>query len=86
MGRNRVASGVVMVPCVLLGAAFLSTAVWTDAAGENRSLALGLGVMLLLAGLAALWLPAAADVEPEPEPEPDAGDSITIPDESDSSP
>jgi len=37
---------------------------------------------LLLAGLAALWLPAAADVEPEP----DAGDSITIPDESDSAP
>jgi len=43
-----------------------------------------LGVMLLLAGLAALWLPAAADSEPEPEP--DAGDSITIPDESDSAP
>ena len=86
MGRNRVASGVVMVPCVLLGSAFLSTAVWTDAAGENRSLALGLGVMLLLAGLAALWLPAAAEAEPEPERDSDPGDSITIPDESDSAP
>lgn len=86
MGRNRVAAGVVMVPCVLLGAAFLSTAVWTDAAGENRSLALGLGVMLLLAGLAALWLPAAAEAEPESERDSDAGDSITIPGESDSAP
>ena len=50
MARNRVAAGVVMVPCVLLGAAFLSTAVWTDAAGPNRPLALAIGALLMGAG------------------------------------
>lgn len=59
MARNTVAAGVVMVPCLLLGAAFLSTALWTDAAGPNRSLALGLGVMLMASGGLAYLLPGA---------------------------
>ena len=54
MARNRVASGIVMVPCVLLGAAFLSTAIWGDAASGNRSLAIGIGSLLLFAGLLSL--------------------------------
>ena len=54
MARNRIASGVVMVPCVLLGSAFLSTAFWADAASGNRSLALTIGGLLLSAGLRAV--------------------------------
>jgi hypothetical protein len=81
MRRNRVAAGVVMVPCVLLGAAFLSTAVWSDAAGENRPLALGLGLLLLTSGLSALRLSAAEDTVEGVAPR----DSRTIPDESDPS-
>lgn len=56
MARNRIASGVVMVPCVLLGSAFLSTAFWGDSAAGNRSLAIAIGVLLLLSGLLALAL------------------------------
>ncbi len=62
MASNRVAAGVVMVPCVLLGAAFLSTAVWTDAAGTNRPLAIGLGLLLPAVGLLAYCLPGASPV------------------------
>ena len=54
MARNRIASGIVMVPCVLLGAAFLSTAIWGDTASSNRSLAIGIGSLLLFAGLLSL--------------------------------
>ena len=54
MARNRIASGVVMVPCVLLGSAFLSTAFWADAASGTRSLALPIGGLLLSAGLLAV--------------------------------
>ena len=62
MARNRVAAGVVMVPCVLLGAAFLSTAVWTDAAGPNRPLALAIGALLMGAGGWAYVLPGSDPV------------------------
>ena len=62
MAKNRVAAGMVMVPCVLLGAAFLSTAVWTEAAGTNRPLAIGLGCLLPTVGLLAYLLPGAAPV------------------------
>ena len=54
MARNRIASGIVMVPCVLLGSAFLSTAIWGDAASSNRSLAIGIGSLLVIAGLLSL--------------------------------
>ncbi|MEB3158802.1 MAG: GIVxVP protein [Synechococcus sp.] len=74
MARNNVAAGMVMVPCVLLGGAFLSTAIWTDAAGPNRSLALAIGAMLLVAGVLAYGLavsragsdPAQNDVDSAP--------------------
>ena len=57
MARNRIASGIVMVPCVLLGSAFLSTAIWGDTASDNRSLAIGIGILLLFAGLLSLAIP-----------------------------
>ena len=57
MADNRVAKGIVLVPCLLLGGAFLSTAVWGQgAAAGNRGLAASIGLALMLAGLGAQWL------------------------------
>ena len=57
MADNRVAKGIVLVPCLLLGGAFLATAIWGQgAAADNRGLAASIGVALLLAGLGAQWL------------------------------
>ncbi len=71
MARNRIASGIVMVPCVLLGAAFLSTAIWGEAASENRSLAIGIGSLLMIVGLLSLVIqggsPEAVTEKDEPE-------------------
>ena len=58
MEKNRFAAGIVMVPCLLLSAAFFSTAVWGDVPGDNQPLALGLGGLLLAAGLFALLIPS----------------------------
>lgn len=70
MGRNRTAKGVVLVPSLLLGAAFLAAAVWGEA-GANRPLALGLGGFLMAAGLLAQLLP---DPPAEPEGSEGAGE------------
>ena len=44
MADNRIARGIVLVPCLLLGGAFLATAAWGQgAAAENRTLAIGIG-------------------------------------------
>ena len=52
MADNRVARGIVLVPCLLLGAAFLGTAIWGQgAAADNQGLAAAIGIALLLAGL-----------------------------------
>ena len=59
---NRTAKGIVLVPSLLLGAAFLAAGIWGEAAGSNRTLALSLGAVLMGAGL-------LAQVFPEPEPE-----------------
>tara|TARA_Y100000589_G_scaffold310672_1_gene329271 strand:+ start:464 stop:688 length:225 start_codon:yes stop_codon:yes gene_type:complete len=71
MARNSIASGIVMVPCVLLGAAFLSTAIWGEAASENRSLAIGIGSVLMIVGLLSLVIqggsPEAVTEKDEPE-------------------
>ena len=86
MADNRVARGIVLVPCLLLGGAFLATAAWGQgAAAENRTLAIGIGSGLLLAG----WLSQlGGGSEGEPEGRPDGAPqaSVTKPDESDSSP
>jgi hypothetical protein len=58
MGMNRVAKGIVLVPTLLLGGAFLAAAAWMDGpAAQNRGLAMTLGALLLGAGLLAQWLP-----------------------------
>ena len=52
MADNRVARGIVLVPCLLLGAAFLGTAAWgKGVAADNRGLATAIGTALLIAGL-----------------------------------
>ena len=55
MSLNRTAKGIVMVPCLLLGGAFLSAAVWGDQA--NQTLAISLGLGLMGAGLLAQLIP-----------------------------
>ena len=50
MGLNRTAKGIVLVPTLLLGSAFLAAAAWGEAAGSNRNLALRLGAALLTGG------------------------------------
>ncbi len=64
MSLNRTAKGIVLVPCLLLGGAFLAAAAWSGegAAAANRSLALALGGVLMGGGLLAQLLP-----EPTPE-------------------
>ena len=51
MADNRIARGIVLVPCLLLGGAFLATAFWGQGgAEENQRLAGLIGLGLLLAG------------------------------------
>ena len=65
MGLNRTAKGIVLVPTLLLGGAFLAAATWLDGpAASNRGLAITLGAILMGAGLLAQLLP-----ESPPEPE-----------------
>jgi hypothetical protein len=74
MGLNRTAKGIVLVPSLLLGGAFLAAAVWGEAAGDNRNLALGLGGALLAAGLLTQLFPEQQQ-DPDgavPDPGPDA--------------
>lgn len=75
MSIDRTARGIVLVPCLLLGGAFLSAAVWGPAeAGANRSLALVIGLVLLLGGALAQLIgrgrPAEAGLSGERPPEP----------------
>ncbi|MEB3300732.1 MAG: GIVxVP protein [Cyanobacteriota bacterium] len=59
MNLNRTAKGIVLVPSLLLGGAFLSAAAWMDGpAAQNKGLALGLGILLLGAGGLAQLLPS----------------------------
>ncbi|MBM5803517.1 MAG: hypothetical protein FJ078_05280 [Cyanobacteria bacterium K_DeepCast_35m_m2_155] len=58
MSLNRTAKGIVLVPSLLLGGAFLAAGVWADGpAAANRALALALGGVLMAAGLLAQLLP-----------------------------
>lgn len=64
MGLNRTAKGIVLVPSLLLGGAFLSAAAWMDGpAAQNKGLALALGGLLIGAGALAQWLPAGSETE-----------------------
>jgi len=72
MSINRTAKGIVLVPCLLLGAAFLAAAVWGDAAAaENQRLAMVIGVALMAGGLLAQLLP---EQQPEREQNPPPND------------
>lgn len=69
MSLNRVAKGIVLVPSLLLGGAFLATASWLEGpAAGNRWLAIGLGSLLMGTGLLAQLLPPSPrSAEPDPE-------------------
>ena len=61
-----------LVPCLLLGSAFLAAAVWGDAAAEaNKTVALVLGGALMGGGLLAQLLPES---EPEQDHPTNPGD------------
>ncbi|WP_216922394.1 GIVxVP protein [Synechococcus sp. CCAP 1479/9] len=79
MSLNRTAKGIVLVPTLLLGGAFLAAGTWVDGpAAANRGLALTLGAVLMAAGLLAQLLPESgppatdsnADSNPDANPEP----------------
>jgi hypothetical protein len=65
MGLNRTAKGIVLVPSLLLGGAFIAAAVWGEASGSNRNLALSIGALLMGAGLLAQLFPEASPENPE---------------------
>jgi len=71
MSLNRTAKGIVLVPSLLLGGAFLAAAAWADGpATANRPLAISLGLALMGAGLLAQLLPesspeTALDAQPD---------------------
>ena len=71
MSLHRTAKGIVLVPSLLLGGAFLAAGTWISdgPAAANRPLALGLGGVLMAAGLLAQWLPEPESTTPEPPPE-----------------
>ena len=73
MGINRAAKGIVLVPSLLLGAAFLAASIWGEAA-ENRNLALTLGLSLMAGGLLAQFLPEPSAEQQPPATEPGDGD------------
>lgn len=67
MSLNRTAKGIVLVPSLLLGGAFLAAAAWGDsAAADNKTLALSLGGVLMGAGLLAQLLPESKPERDEP--------------------
>ncbi len=71
MSLNRTAKGIVLVPTLLLGGAFLAAGTWMEGpAAANRGLALTLGGILMGAGLLAQLLPEpgppATDSDPDP--------------------
>jgi len=58
MSRNRIAKGIVLIPSLLLGSAFLAAAAWGGGhGGTNRALALSLGLTLIGVGLISQVLP-----------------------------
>ena len=68
MGLNRTAKGIVLLPSLVLGGAFLAAAAWLEGpAAQNRPLAIGLGVVLMGAGLLAQLLPEPPQAPPPSE-------------------
>lgn len=71
MSINRTAKGIVLVPSLLLGGAFLAAGTWMEgAAAANRPLAFTLGGVLVAAGLFTQLLPESQkEVSSLDEPE-----------------
>jgi hypothetical protein len=68
MSLNRTAKGIVLVPSLLLGGAFLAAGVWSDGPAEtNRTLALSLGGLLMASGLLAQLLPDGGSQDDQPQ-------------------
>lgn len=85
MGINRLAKGIVLVPCLLLGVAFLCAALWGDtAAAANRPLAFTLAGLLLTVALLSQLLPEAAGNGPT-EPASKAAAEVAAPSSGESS-
>ncbi|HBU26523.1 GIVxVP protein [Synechococcus sp. UW140] len=59
MSINRTAKGIVLVPCLLLGGAFLSAAAWGSE--SNQTVAIWLGISLLAGGFLAQLIPTEKD-------------------------
>jgi hypothetical protein len=58
MSLNRTAKGIVLVPSVLLGGAFLSAGLWLQGdAAANRPVALAIGGLLMATGVLVQLLP-----------------------------
>ena len=72
MSLNRTAKGIVLVPSLLLGGAFLAAAAWGETAVETRPVALGLGLALIGAGLLAQLLPESAPESESGDPAPES--------------
>lgn len=71
MSLNRTAKGIVLVPTLLLGGAFLAAGTWVDGpAAANRGLALSLGAVLMASGLLAQLLPESGPPPTDPDAEP----------------
>ena len=68
MSLNRTAKGIVLVPSLLLGGAFLAAGVWSEGpAASNKNLALSLGGLLMAAGLLAQLLPESKPGSSDPD-------------------
>ncbi|QEY31368.1 hypothetical protein EVJ50_02965 [Synechococcus sp. RSCCF101] len=78
MSLNRTAKGIVLVPSLLLGAAFLAAAAWGGGPeSANRSLALGLGLSLMATGLLTQLFPDRPERSDDDTPAPGPGQPDT---------
>ncbi|MCT0200466.1 hypothetical protein KQ313_12345 [Synechococcus sp. CS-1325] len=73
MSLNRTAKGIVLVPSLLLGGAFLAASLWNQGeAAANRTLAATLGGILMATGLLSQLLPEPTKQDPGEAQQPDA--------------
>ena len=73
MSLNRTAKGIVLVPSLLLGGAFLAACLWNQAdGGANRTLAATLGAILMATGLLSQLLPEPSGPSPAEDLDADA--------------
>jgi len=73
MSLNRTAKGIVLVPSLLLGGAFLAACLWNQAdGGANRTLAATLGAILMATGLLSQLLPEPTGSRPAEDQDADA--------------